>query len=127
MTIRRQLPRFVFVGAAAALVHWSTATLLMFVSVAPLVANVGGFLIAFCVSYTGQRYLTFKAADIPHRRALPRYFLVSASSFAANEALFYLLLTYTPIPPQIALAIVLVLVAAGTFVMSRRWAFARQG
>ena len=106
--------------------HWSTATVLMFVAVAPLIANIGGFLVAFCVSYTGQRYLTFKAADIPHRRALPRYFLVSVSSFGLNEALFYLLLTYTPIPPQIALAIVLLSVAAGTFVMSRRWAFARQ-
>lgn len=119
----RRLPRFVLVGAAAAAVHWGTANLLMLGQMAPLLANVGGFAVAFVISYLGQRYWTFSAGHLAHRHTLPRYLLLACCGFTGNEALFYLLLQRTPLPPPIALALVLVLVAIATFLLSRSWVF----
>ncbi|HEY9104738.1 GtrA family protein [Chitinimonas sp.] len=122
----RRLPRFIVVGSLAAAVHWGTANLLMLGQMAPLLANVGGFGVAFVVSYLGQRHWTFTAGHLAHRHTLPRYFLLACSGFAGNEALFYLLLRYTPLPPAIALALVLGLVAVATFLLSRGWVFVRR-
>ena len=84
-----RLPRFLLVGTLAAAVHWATANLLMLGDMAPLRANVGGFALAFVVSYLGQRHWTFGAGHLAHRHTLPRYLLLACSGFAANEALFY--------------------------------------
>jgi putative flippase GtrA len=58
-----------------------------------------------------------------HATTLKRFFLVSFASFALNEFLYYLLLRFTALDYRSALAIVLIAVAALTFVMSRCWAF----
>ena len=68
------------------------------------------------------------ALDLSHRcrtvrRALPSFFLIAVSGFLLNALAYQLLLTYTPLRYDAALAIVLVAVAALTFVLSRAWAF----
>jgi hypothetical protein len=50
--------------------------------------------------------------------------LVALLSFAVNEFLFGLLLRFTTLDYRIALGMVLVAVAALTFVLARYWAFA---
>ena len=84
-----------------------------------------GFLCAFPVSYYGHRALSFAATAVPHRRALPRLFAVSCLAFLANQTLLLLILSQTALPLWIALAIVLLLVAISTFLLSRGWVFAR--
>lgn len=121
----RELLWFGIVGVSAMLVHLgSVALVLVPLGLPPLVANVFGFLLAFQVSHIGHHRFTFSAADAPVTRSRRRFFLVALSSFFVNEALYALLLRFTELDYRAALAIVLVAVAALTFVSARQWAFA---
>jgi putative flippase GtrA len=123
---RGRVGRFVVVGCAAAAVHWSVVRgVVDGWAVAPLLANVLGWLVAFGVSFAGHHRWTF--GDAPGRdvrRSLPRFLLVSLAGFVVNEATYAVLLgglggwRY-----DIVLAVVLVAVAGLTFVASRLWAF----
>lgn len=120
----RELFWFGVVGVSAMLVHFGVvAWLLVPLGMAPLQANVLGFLIAFQVSYWGHRQQTFQARHIPHRQALPRFFGVACLSFVVNEAMYGLLLRFTPLNYRAALLLVLIVVAALTFALSKLWAF----
>jgi len=118
-----QLMRFGVVGVAAMLVHWLVVAALVPLGMPPLLANVVAFAVAFQVSYWGHRHWTFTAADLRHRRTLPRFVVVSCSSFVLNEFLYFLLLQYTTLDYRTALTIVLLTVAALTYILSRQWAF----
>ncbi len=118
-----QIGRFGVVGISALAVHWVVVALLVPTGLAPLVANVLAFLVAFQVSYAGHRRWTFDAAHLSRRQTLPRFFLVALASFAANELMYAVLLRYTPLDYRLALLLVLGLVAGMTFLFSRQWAF----
>jgi putative flippase GtrA len=118
----RQLARFGVVGVAAMAVHWLAVTILVPLGLIPLIANVVAFAIAFNVSYLGHRNWTFASTN-HHPTTLKRFFGVALASFVLNEILYYLLLTFTALDYRIALAVVLIAVAALTFVLSRYWAF----
>lgn len=123
--MRRELFWFGVVGVSAMAVHLaSVALLLVPMGLSPLLANVVGFLLAFQVSHAGHRHLTFRRGDAPASRSRGRFFLVAAGSFVVNEAMYAALLHYTGLDYRVALAIVLVAVAALTFVAARQWAFA---
>ncbi|MFG5777227.1 GtrA family protein [Comamonas sp. J-3] len=127
-TLRRlpQSLQFVCVGAAAAATHLLVVALLVqTLAWAPLAANVVGFLLAFCVSYSGHAMLTFSAQHSSHQQALPRFFLVACSSFLLNEALYYAALHWLHWPYLPSLFAVLVIVAVVTFVAAKFWAFAK--
>jgi putative flippase GtrA len=117
-----QLARFGVVGVAAMMVHWLSVVMLVQAGLVPLGANVIAFGIAFNVSYWGHRNWTF-GATADHRSTLWRFFAVALCSFMLNELMYYLLLKFTALSYQLALAIVLVAVAALTFALSRQWAF----
>ena len=121
----RQLFWFVVVGVTAMLVHLgSVALILVPLGLAPLLANILGFLLAFQISHGGHRHFTFRDHDAPAEGSRGRFFLVALLSFAVNEVLYWLLLRYTALDYRVALAMVLVVVAALTFVLARYWAFA---
>ena len=120
-----RVARFAIVGAVAGAVHVATVTVLVAaLGLAPLVANVAGFAIAFGVSYAGQRRWTFGAGDLPHRRSLPRYLAVALGGFALNESLYALLLGFTPLHYIPALVLTVAAAATATYLASRSWAFA---
>lgn len=119
-----QVSRFALVGITALVVHWLVVRLLVPLGLAPLIANIFGFLVAFNVSYFGHRTLTFKADHQRHSRTFPRFATVAMASFAINEAFYALLLIFTPLRYDIALFIVLGVVAVLTYLLSRFWAFA---
>ncbi|KDE40118.1 MAG: GtrA family protein [Nitrincola lacisaponensis] len=119
-----QVSRFALVGISALIVHWLVVRLLVPLGMPPLIANVFGFAVAFNVSYFGHRKLTFKADALNHSRTLPRFASVALGSFAVNEALYALLLMLTPLRYDVALLLVLGIVAVLTYLFSRFWAFA---
>ena len=129
ITLLRKLPQslqFVLVGGAAACTHLAVvACLVQGLGWPPLGANVLGFLIAFCVSYSGHVLLTFSEHQTPHSQALPRFFLVSCSSFVLNELLYYAALHWLHWHYFWSLIAVLLIVAVVTFVAAKFWAFAR--
>lgn len=119
-----QVFRFGIVGAAAATTHFVAAvTCVRSLGVDPQLANVIGFAIAFMVSFVGQWRWTFGAQAAPLGRALPSFLLVALGGFAANALAYRWLLAHTPLRYDVALALVLVAVAATTFLLSRGWAF----
>lgn len=120
-----QLIRFSGVGIGALLVHWLVVIALVPLGMAPLLANVVGFMVAFNVSYFGHRHLTFEAIGLQHSQTLPRFAGVALLSFAVNETLYALLLGFTSLGYDLALLLVLATVAALTYLLSRFWAFAR--
>lgn len=117
--------RFIAVGVSALLTHWLVVILLVSAAgLPPLVANVFAFLVAFNVSYFGHRHLTFNAGERSHRQTLPRFATVAASSFLVNEALYWLLLNFTPLRYDLAMLLVLGTVAGMTYLLGKFWAFA---
>ncbi len=123
----KQTLAFLIVGASAACVHEGVVIgLVEWGGVQPLSANVGGFLSAFSVSYAGHRRFTFEShleSGGGGWRSLPKFFLVAFAAFLLNQLLFYALLRWTALPYSVALFLVLMAVAAGTFFVSKWWAF----
>lgn len=123
-----QLLQFVLVGGSAAATHLGVVGILVALTgVQPLWANVLGFLVAFVVSYNGHALLTFAAAQARGWATVLRFFAVACLSFVANEVLYAIALHWLHWHYFWSLAAVLVIVAVGTFVLSKFWAFkARQ-
>jgi putative flippase GtrA len=124
--LRHRPAIFVLVGSTAALVHLLTVVLLVErLHLVPLVANVGGWMCAFTVSYGGHALLTFADHEAPVLQSAARFFLISAAGFAINESAYAVLLRASQVPYYFLLAIILVCVAVATYLLSRHWAFAR--
>ena len=119
-----QLIQFGLVGGSAAATHLAVVALLVSqLHMPPLGANVLAILIAFIVSYNGHALLTFSAAQAKGWAVVARFFSVACLAFVANELLYYIALNWLHWHYFWSLAVVLVLVAAGTFVLSKFWAF----
>lgn len=117
---------FVLVGCAAAAVHWLVVLgLVGRHGWAPLAANGVGWLVAFCVSFTGHHLFSFRGHGAPWAGAAGRFFLVSAGGFAVNEAAYAVLLRWSGAHYGVLLAGVLVGVAGITYWLGRHWAFLR--
>ncbi len=123
-SLHRELPRFAIVGASAAGTHFAAVILLVQTfHWHPLLANIAAFICAFQISYFGHRGWTFSATDTAHRESLSRFFAVAVLGFAANEGLYAMLLQIAPLPYWLSLALVQIVVAVMTFVLSKIWAF----
>lgn len=120
----RSLSWFTVIGAIAAAVHYVIAvTLESSFSVAPAWANIVGFGFAFPVSYVGHSKLSFARHTASHRTAFPRFLAIALTGFLGNQALLLSLLAWLAWPFWITLAIVMVIVAFLTYLLSRYWAF----
>ncbi|MDH5338506.1 MAG: GtrA family protein [Rubrivivax sp.] len=126
LTRRARLGWFIAVGCLAALVHWSVVVALVDLGGwRPLVANVAGWAVAFTVSFAGHHRLTFRDVGAPVLAAGSRFVLVSFGGFCINEATYAALLGWTGLRYDAVLAVVLVLVAGITYLLSRHWVFLR--
>lgn len=122
--------RFGAVGTMAAATHFLVAV--AFVSLAhwsPQMANVAGYLVALLTSYLGQALWTFEQRSVSMKH-FAKFAVTSLSCFIINAAAYAALLRWSSLDYRIALVLVLVLVAALTFVGLGKWVFAappRQG
>ena len=124
----RSLFWFGLVGFSAMLVHFlAVTTVFVPIGIAPLNANILGFLIAFGVSYLGHSKLTFKKETSTPRKEkvaeIIKFFGVALTGFFMNQALFFALLSYTSLGLDLSLGITLILVSGSTFILSKFWAF----
>jgi len=112
------------VGCSAAATHWLSAVICVaWFDIRPFIANFVGWSIAVVLSFLGHYFLTFKHQEKTLFPAARRFLVISASGFAINELAFVVLLQATPIPYYWLLAMILVVIAFLTFVLSRYWAF----
>lgn len=122
----RTIAPFLLVGTMAAVVHQLVVVAIVETGLlAPAIANVPGFAIAWIVSYLGHHHLTFRSSR-PHREAAPRFLAVALLAFVTNQFMFMGLLWLTPLHYAVALFLTLLTVAAGTYLLSARWAFTAQ-
>ncbi|HSH72891.1 MAG TPA: GtrA family protein [Methylophilaceae bacterium] len=118
---------FTLIGAAAALVHYIVAVALETGAIlTPSNANIVGFLCAFPVSYFGHRAFSFSTQKTSHSQAFPRFLVVACGGFLANQLLVVSALHMTSLPFWLVLAVVMVIVAVSTYILSRYWAFKAQ-
>ncbi|MEO8465314.1 MAG: GtrA family protein [Gammaproteobacteria bacterium] len=122
----REVIAFGAVGATAFLVHFAIVMVTVPLGVAPLLANVFGFLAAFAVSFVGHGRWSFPAEGRPVAPALRRFVAVAVSGFVLNEIAYAVLLRATALDYRVALFIVLCGVAGLTWVAGRYWAFAHR-
>ena len=114
---------FGLVGASAALLHFCVVWLLVSQwQMAALAANVAGFVLAFGVSFVGHHRFSFASSQARTRAALPKFAIVALLGFTCNELLYGLLLA-AGLEYRLALLLVLLAVAAMTWILSRHWAF----
>lgn len=120
--IPSQLVFFLLIGASAAAAHILTVlNLVSYFHMAPLVANLIAFFIAFNISYLGHKHLTFSQLE-EKQLSLPHFFLVASSAGIINELLYCIFLNFTTMHYLFALILVLALVAVYSFLLSRFWA-----
>lgn len=122
LSLLAQLSRFGGVGCTALVVHWCIVLCLVPVGFRPLIANIIAFFIAFQFSYFGHQYWTFKGSSANYKTQL-RFFIVALSGFLLNQSLFWVFLNFTNLSYQVALLLVLFIVAINSFVFSKFWAF----
>lgn len=115
--------RFTLTGGAATLVHLAVALLLIRFGVPPLLGNLVAFVTAFMVSFWGHHLYTFAGHGARARQALLRFMAVAGIGFLTNEAVLFLLLRLSPMPPEFAVILSTATAATSTFLLSRHWVF----
>lgn len=123
LKIKYRLIYFASIGGTAALVHLMTVfSLVTFLHMSALIANLFAFLIAFNVSFWGHKYLTFSRLYDEKTLSFPHFFLVAVSAGIINETFYFFFLHYTQLDYMLALILVLGSVSVYSFILSRFWA-----
>ena len=123
MTELRKVARFAVIGVAATATHVTIGLLLAEgLGMAPFWANFIAFSAAVFVSYFGNLIWTFDMAAARLGR-LPRFAVVSLSGLAANQAIVFATVNMAGWNYRVALAIVLLIVPALTYLANRQWVF----
>ncbi|WP_297845121.1 GtrA family protein [uncultured Roseibium sp.] len=118
--------KFAVIGVLATLTHAIVAGSLLQSGMLPAYpANVCGFLVAFCVSFTGHYFWSFshlrrKGTAI---RSMVRFLVIAVAGFLLNTTVLALWLTLTPWPDLIGLLFSIAIVPALSFAGARLWAF----
>jgi putative flippase GtrA len=121
----RELVAFTGVGTAAAAINLVVVAIAVPLGMAPLVANVVGFLVSFAWGFFGHSRWTFPAEERDVRVALQRFAFVSLAGFALNEAAYAGALQWTSVDYRLSLFLVIVALGGAKLLASKHWAFAR--
>lgn len=119
-----QILRFSLVGGVATVIHLLVGITLIHAGWAPLIANAAAFSIAFLVSFAGHFGYSFSSDDNSLPRSFLRFMGVALAGFIANEIILAGLLTRHILSPSATLIVSTGLVALGSFILCRQWAFA---
>lgn len=119
----RRITVFGLVGAMASLTHLAVAGALMEgLGLSIWWANLGGFAVAFGLSYLGHYHLTFTSGRA-HGQAVPRFLATALIGLGVNNAALWVMVRLSG---REALGFVLVAIgvaAAVTYVIARLWVF----
>ncbi len=121
--------KFAIVGVLATLTHAAVAGGLLQTGMLPAFpANICGFLVAFCVSFSGHYYWSFAHLRIDGTalKSMFRFLVIALSGFALNSTVLALWLGFTPWPDLIGLMFSIAIVPALSFLGARLWAFSHR-
>lgn len=115
--------RFGIVGLASTFIHVAVFSMLVeLFGVAPVAASVPAFFTAMLASYGVNHRWTFGAQG-SHRVYLPRYTLVALTGLCLNVLITYVVVNVLGYWYGFALATVVTVVPAATFLLNLNWAF----
>lgn len=118
--------RFGLVGIVATTVHIVVVWLVLHqMDFSPISANTLAFTVAFGISFLGNYIWTFRSPGSP-RRAMFRFFMISASAFLVNTLILTLLVQGGWFSPVVSSIISASSVPFISFVASRLWGFRDQ-
>ncbi|WP_026147785.1 GtrA family protein [Robiginitomaculum antarcticum] len=121
-----ELIQFIIVGVIATIVHMGVAFSLHYgFLVSPFNANLFAFSVAWCASYAGQFMWTFKDSGAAHKKAAPKFLLVSILSLILNQVIVWLIAERLELPFYIAVFVVVFSVPLVTYTLSKFWVFRR--
>lgn len=113
------------VGGACALLNLAVLWLLTSVlGLHYLISNMISFLALTPVGFVLQKLVTFRTQRARARVEWPRYFATMGSSFAANLALMYMLVSLLGVWYLAANVVVTLLLLAANFLVNNIWSFA---
>ncbi|MCB2092883.1 MAG: GtrA family protein [Rhodobacteraceae bacterium] len=92
------------------------------IGLAPFNANLVGFSVGFFISYYGHRTFSFRSEG-KVSRSMPRFFVIAATNLVLSQAIVFTIVNVIGRPYWQALAIMVTIVPAFTYVMGRMWAF----
>ena len=117
--------RYAMVGGACTLLNLVVLWLLTSVlGLHYLISTVISFFTLTPVGFWLQKALTFRTPRAAAGFEWPRYFLTMGSSFAANLALMYVLVSLLGLWYLAASIVVTVLLLAANFLINNHWSFA---
>lgn len=121
----KKLIRFFISGGTAAMVHVGVLALLVEIfGLYPVIASAGGFLVAFGVSFTLQKFWTFRDHDTaaaPRQMAL--YFSIQVSNLLVNMGLMFLLIEVVHVQYLIAQVGVIGVIAIESYYLYTKFVF----
>jgi putative flippase GtrA len=92
-----------------------------------LASAAGAFCIAFLASFFLQKFFTFRDASTDRVRSqMTLYLALQLANISANMALLYALVEYLKVWYILAEVVVSLVLAAATFIFSRRFIFVRE-
>jgi putative flippase GtrA len=122
--------RFAIVGAAATITHASVALLLFEGGIlGAFAANIGGFLVAFGVSFIGHHHWSFASTrhNAKTGQRMRRFFVLALAGFALNSGVLASWLGLTSWPESLGILFSIAVVPALSFAGARLWAFSGAG
>lgn len=121
--LAQQAPLFAVVGVLATITHYVAALIAHEIfGLTPFVSNFVGYFSAVGITYFGNSRLVFRTRAFDLAQFV-RFVVVSLTGLAMNQALTWLLVEQMGWPFRFALCLILVVVPAMSFVLSRAWAF----
>ena len=115
------------VGAVCALLNLAVLWLLTSVlGLHYLISTMISFLTLTPVGFWLQKLVTFRTPVSAAPFEWPRYFVTMGTTFAANLALMYLLVSLLDLWYLAASVVVTLLLLAGNFLVNSLWSFARR-
>jgi putative flippase GtrA len=115
--------RFGIVGAAATLTYLACSMVLLGAGVAPVKVNLIAFAVSLTLSYLGQYYFTYRAANA-HARLSLRYALATLALIAICSILHRGLLQLA-VDPRLASLAVTITYPLLSFILNHGWAYRR--
>lgn len=115
--------RFGLVGISATSIHIVIVWLVMTLAgLNPILANTIAFTCAFCISFMGNYIWTFRSPGSP-RRAMFRFFIISAIAFFLNTSILVVLVQGGWFSHAVSAIISASLVPIISFIAIRFWGF----
>jgi putative flippase GtrA len=118
-----QFQKFLLVGGLATATQYAVLVgMVRFLGADPVFASSCGYVISALLNYYLNHRLTFRSAQ-SHRRALPRFALISGGGLLLNSSIVWVLSEHGPIPYLAAQIAATAVVLLWNFWANSKWTF----